>query len=217
MAVTAARRSPAPRTVHGRNRDEAADLVDAAGDVAQRDGRAGQQAADEPAAGLVVAGEEQPERHHQHGVEHDPHRDVDERRAGATGVGGRRRRARRRSRRRVGDRRGRARPRRWTATASTVISPSVSKPAEVDEDHVDDVAAVAVGHRAGDHLVGDRRGEPVTRGDEREDEDRDADRARDGERARPDGGATTAARSARAAGGARARTRPSRASRPRPG
>ena len=29
--------------------------------------------------------------------------------------------------------------------------------AEVDEDHVDDVAAVAVGHRPLDHLVGDRR------------------------------------------------------------
>ena len=100
-------------------------LVDAAGDVAQGDRRAGQQAADEAAAGLVVTGEQQPQRHQQHGVEHDPHRDVDE---GEPAHG---------PRRRPGVAAGARAARRPTrasatapieATASTVISPRVSKP-----------------------------------------------------------------------------------------
>ena len=55
-----------------------ADFLDAAGDVAQRDGRPGKEPADEAPAGLVVAGEQQPQRHHHDRVEHDPHGNVDE-------------------------------------------------------------------------------------------------------------------------------------------
>ena len=56
---------------------EPAHLVDPAGDVAQRHGRAGDDAADESAAGLVVAGEQQPQRADHHGGEDDAHGDVD--------------------------------------------------------------------------------------------------------------------------------------------
>src|SRR5690606_26223637 len=54
------------------------DLVHAAGHVPEGDGGPRHQAADEAAAGLVVAGEEQPEGAHLQGVEHHPHRAVEQ-------------------------------------------------------------------------------------------------------------------------------------------
>ena len=158
------RRAAAARAVDRGERDAGAEdrprwkrliprtAVDAPGEVAQGDRRAGDEPADEAAAGLVVPGEQQVQRADEHGVEQQP--------ASCSRNGSRRQSARLRAppascRRdlRGGDAAPPAAPgagqgdRADRRGASTVISPSVSKPAEVDEDHVDDVAAVALGQR----------------------------------------------------------------------
>ncbi len=103
-------------------------LGETAADVAQRHRGAGDDAADEATAGLVVPGEQQPQRAEHHGREHDAHRHVDGGDAGdedawRTPLPSAA----------VSPRPGR-RPARASATVpmaaavSTVISPSVSKP-----------------------------------------------------------------------------------------
>ena len=124
-----------------------AHLGDAAADVAQRDRGAGDDAAGEAAAGLVVAGEQQVERADHHDGEHHAHRHLERhearhvhgRRDGgdrADGGGGARR---------DDGRRGRARPCRSRRSASTVISPSVSKPRKSTRITLTTLRAVAVG------------------------------------------------------------------------
>ena len=131
---------------------EPADLADAPGDVAQRHGGAGHDAADEAAARLVVAGEEQPQRADHDGGEDDAHGDVDRDEALH---GDRRERS---ARSRPGRRPARARATvPMAAAVSTVSSPSGVHATDVDEDDVDDVASVALRDGLLDHRVGDVR------------------------------------------------------------
>ena len=123
-----------------------ADLGDATGDVAQRDRGSGHDPADEAAAGLVVPGEQQLQRSDHHRDEHDAHRHVEGhepaerhgRRCGARRAGVAARRA-------PGRRPARARATvPIAAAASTRDLAERVEAAEVDEDHVDDVASVAL-------------------------------------------------------------------------
>ena len=73
---------PLPRTVQGRNRNARRTEVDATGDVAQADRGPGGEPADEPATGLIVAGEQEVQRQHQDAGEQHTRRGVDHRQTG---------------------------------------------------------------------------------------------------------------------------------------
>jgi hypothetical protein len=62
-----------------------AQLGAAARHVPEHEGRAGHQAADEAAAGLVVTGEQQVQAEHEHGVEGQPHAGLEDHRAAHRG------------------------------------------------------------------------------------------------------------------------------------
>ena len=158
-----------------------AHLDDAAADVPQRDRGAGDDAAGEAAAGLVVAGEQQVERADHHDREHHAHRhlerhqprDVHRRRDRGDCAGG-------------GGALG-ATPARASATvpiaaiASTVISPSVSKPRKSTRITFTTFLPPPSGTDALDVRVGSDRRRVLGTGDERQDEHHRAHRGGDGE------------------------------------
>ena len=144
--VPPAKSSPAPSSRPGVDRRRLAELVAAAGEVAQDQREPGDQPAGEPAAGLVVPGEQQVHREDQDRVEQEPgdHLEHDrpplrgQRRAARPATGraarGRRRPAPRPARPGRAGRRAPVRRRRKTrlatpvaATTSTEISPRVSQ------------------------------------------------------------------------------------------
>ena len=155
--------------------------VEAAGDVAQRDRRRRGKPTDEPAAGLVVSGEQEVERQHDDRRIQQSHRDVeDQRTPHATGSS-----VRSRSVGFVGRTGGCPGPSATAPTAATSEHGDLAHrvdAAEVDEDHVDDVLALAVGLRPLDHLrprsTPRRRRSRALRRRDREHEDRRADEQR---------------------------------------
>ena len=192
-----------------------ADVGETAADVAQGDRRAGHDPADEAAAGLVVPGEEQPQRTDHDGREHDADRHLDGDQAGHHD-------ARRPTFTRLGDPPGPASGSRQGDGADggggehRHLAERVEA-ADVDEDHVDDVAAAAFGVRLGDHRVGHVGHREDASGRQGEHEHEPADDGRRWRCGRPAGRRRVSSRTGRAVGAARARTAPSTASRWRPG